>query len=427
MEISVDHQISRLRMNFESVSDGRARNCRYALPDTLMAGFAMFHQKDPSLLAFREQFASRSENMGRIYALQSIPEDSALRECLDKLSPDDLMPCFKTLLEESRRSGILDRHRVFGGRLALSFDGTGYFSSQHIKCPHCLVKEHKNGKTTYHHQLLGAVLVHPHQATVQPLGAEPIVNGDGATKNDCERNALKRLLPKIRQMLEQEAVVAILDALYADGPNIRALRAAAMDYIIGIKEGYVLVQVEALRQKAQLQQLVISNAKLKTTIRWASQLTLNGSNQDILVNYFECEEIDVKTQTLVYKNAWITNLPVDGDNCQVMTSVARSRWKIENETFNTLKNQGYNLEHNYGHGKQFLSSVLAMLMLMAFTVDQMAQAADVAFKKAMAKFKTRQAFWKRVGAVFDLLPSMSMNAIYRFIAGDLIIRFDQLE
>ena len=427
MELSVDDLIKQLGTCFESVADGRAANCRYPLSDNLKTGFAIFHQKDPSLLAFREQFPARSENMERIYGLSSIPEDSALRECLDKVTPDDLIPCFKILLEESRRSGVLDTRRVLGGRLALSFDGTGYFSSHHINCPHCLVKEYKNGKTIYHHQMLGAVLVHPHQATVQVVGAEPIVKGDGSTKNDCERNALKRLLPKVRQVLEKEDIVAILDALYADGPTIRALQAVNMDYIIGIKDGYVLVQIEALRGQGQLQQLVTSNAKVKTTIRWANQLILNGTHQDIVVNYFECEEIDIKTQTIIYKNAWITNLPVDQHNCQEMVKVARSRWKIENETFNTLKNQGYNFEHNYGHGKQFLSSVFAMLMLLAFSVDQLAQAADLAFIKAMATFKTRQAFWKRLGAVFDLLPSMSMNAIYRFIAGDLIIRFDQLE
>ena len=38
----------------------------------------------------------------------------------------------------------------------------------------------------------------------------------------------------------------------------------------------------------------------------------------------------------------------------------RARWKIENETFNTLKNQGYHFEHNYGHGEQHLSVVFVM-------------------------------------------------------------------
>ena len=41
---------------------------------------------------------------------------------------------------------------------------------------------------------LGAVVVHPEQREVFPLAPEPIVKGDGATKNDCERNAAKRLL-----------------------------------------------------------------------------------------------------------------------------------------------------------------------------------------------------------------------------------------
>ena len=39
----------------------------------------------------------------------------------------------------------------------------------------------------------------------------------------------------------------------------------------------------------------------------------------------------------------------------------RARWKIENETFNVLKTNGYNLEHNFGHGSQTLASILVVL------------------------------------------------------------------
>jgi hypothetical protein len=427
MDLLVDDLISRLRTEFSLVKDGRASNCRYNLIDNLMSGFAIFHQKDPSLLAFREQFKSRSENMKRIYSLDSIPEDTGLRECLDKVDPQDLHSSFKALLDECRNSGLLRSKQVLGNKLLISFDGTGYFSSNHVQCPHCLVKSHKNGKTTYHHQMLGAVLVHPDQNTVLPVTAEPIVKTDGSTKNDCEINALKRLLPIVRKVLEKDELIAILDGLYANGPTIQALNEVMMDYLICIKEGFVLIQADKLRKQDQLEQLVISDGKVKTTIRWANGLILNGAHLDMSVNYVECEQVDIKTQALVYKSAWITNLTVDQQNAKELVKAARSRWKIENETFNTLKNQGYHLEHNYGHGKKFLSSVFAMLMLLAFAVDQIAQAADKAFQKAMAKFKTRQGFWKRVSAVFDLLPSMSMNAIYRFIAGEIPLQFQQLE
>ena len=48
----------------------------------------------------------------------------------------------------------------------------------------------------------------------------------------------------------------------------------------------------------------------------------------------------------------------------------RSRWKVENETFNTLKNQGYNFEYNYVHGNNNLSTILSILMLLAFMIYQ---------------------------------------------------------
>jgi hypothetical protein len=49
-----------------------------------------------------------------------------------------------------------------------------------------------------------------------------------------------------------------------------------------------------------------------------------------------------------------------------VVAAGRSRWKIENENNNTLKTKGYHFEHNYGHGQQFLSSLLATLILLAY-------------------------------------------------------------
>lgn len=426
--MDVDSMIQKLRNRFDLVKDHRASNCKYRLSDVLMAGFAIFHQKDPSLLAFREQFPARSENMKRVYGLEKIPEDTGFRECLDQVSPDLLQGGFSELFSMADQSGILAQKRVLGGRLALSFDGTGHFSSNEISCPHCLVKHHRDGKVSYHHQALAAVVTCPGSTTVLPIFAEPIVNADGHNKNDCERNAFKRLLPKVRTMLpEKEAIVAVADALYADGPTVRALGSWDMDFIIVIKEGYVLVQAQAMAAKKQLQETSWTDAKTSTTARWATGLTLNGANQDLLVNYLEIKETDLKTGKITYENKWITNLDLNKDTVREVASVGRSRWQIENETFNTLKNQGYHLEHSYGHGKKFLSSVFALLMLLAFAVDQLAQAVDSTFKKAMAKFKTRKGFWKRVSAVFDIVPTKSMNAIYRFIAGEIQINLPQIE
>ena len=94
---------------------------------------------------------------------------------------------------------------------------------------------------------------------------------------------------------------------------------------------------------------------------------------------------------------------------------ARARWKIENETFNTLKNQGYHLEHNYGHGKLNLATNFAILTFIAFLVNQITQYLDTNFQKAKKACKTFKSLWEKVRMVFYLIPVKSMDAIYRFI------------
>ena len=95
--------------------------------------------------------------------------------------------------------------------------------------------------------------------------------------------------------------------------------------------------------------------------------------------------------------------------------IQRARWKIENETFNTLKNQGYHLEHNYGHGKKYLATNFAILTFLTFLTDQMAQHLDTDSQATKTVCKTFKSLWEKIGSVFYLIPAMSINAIYRFI------------
>jgi hypothetical protein len=120
------------------------------------------------------------------------------------------------------KNGLLENRRYLDGHLLVSVDGTGTYSSNKIGCSHCLTKNRKNGTTEYHHQLLAASVVTPKLKTVFPVYGEAITRQDGATKNDCERNACKRLLPQLRSILGDEKIIILLDALYADGPTIRA-------------------------------------------------------------------------------------------------------------------------------------------------------------------------------------------------------------
>ena len=376
----------------------------------------MFHLKDASLSSFKEQFSVRAENLERVYGVVALPGDTALREGVDKVAPSDLQACFKPLVNYLQEEEVLSERRVLGGFTAITIDGTGYYCSGSKSCPQCLIKKHRNGNVTYYHQLLGAVAVHPEQRTVFPVACEAIVKQDGSTKNDCELNASKRIIPQIREVLGDEKIISIFDALYINGPHIKALIEQQMSYIIGSKgQTYVDVQVERLRENNQLQSLTWLSEGKHSQVNFTNGLVLNGQHQDISTNYFEYIETDQKTGEQSFYSTWITDVEIHADNVKELVKVARSRWKIENETFNTLKNQGYHLEHNYGHGHKFLATNFAILTFLAFLVDQIAQHLDQDFKAAKAVCKTFKALWEKIRSVFYLIPTMSMNAIYRFI------------
>jgi hypothetical protein len=418
-----DLLVSKIHETVDQMADHRKTDKGYALTDMVMSGFAMFSLKDPSLLAFKSSYEARQENLEQVFKIKAVPSDNGLRKILDPVNPTRLLPCFEALYKEPKVEVVVKERlcfTAFGGFVAIAADGTEHFCSNHTNCPHCMVRKLKDGGVQYYHQMVGACIVKPNEKTVLPVFAEPITRQDGATKNDCEYNAFKRLLPNIGQVLPGHKKLILLDGLFADGPAIRAIRDGQMDFITVIKEGYVLVQAARLEETGQLESFTwTKNQHFRGTAKWAHGLVLNGANQDISVNYLQYQEVDTRNGKTVYASKWITSLEISQDMAPEFVSVARSRWKIENETFNVLKNHGYNLEHNYGHGKSFLSSVLAILMFLAFLVDQLTEATDSLFQKALKAAKTMRDMRQKVRVLFDIIPCMSMNVIYGIIARDL--------
>ena len=434
----LDKLIRIVKKSFVEIGDVRYQNTQYPISDYLQSCFAMFSLKDPSMHQYRLNYGERRSNLERVYGIKKLPTESTLRAAIDKLAPHDLQKTFKPLLQVVEKEGIMKEYRVLGKYQSIAFDGTEHYCSCDSACEHCLTKVHKNKKgeitqTSYHHQALSGVLVHYGHKEVFPIACEAIVRQDGDTKNDCELNAGKRLLPIIRQMLPEAEggnkgykLLGIFDGLYPNGPFIKALQAINMRFIIGIKEGYVLVQIENLKKEGELSAHQWVNDKGNTCIaKWSNDLILNGSNQDITVNYFEYEELNKKGQRLFF-GTWITDISIIKQNIEELVKIGRSRWKIENETFNTLKNQGYYLEHSYGHGQKFLSTNFMLLTFLAFLTDQIVQKLDTDFNWAWKTCVTKKKLWEKIRQVFDLLPCMSMNVIFRFINKEITIDFPLL-
>ena len=417
--LSADALFGNIRRSFHDIPDPRTGKPDVSLPDALMSGLAVFVFKDPSLLAFDQRRQKDEENLRMIFHMEHVPCDTRLREILDPVAPEQLRPAFRNVFTQLARSKALEDLRFLDGYYLLAIDGTEYFSSAQIHCSQCCEKHHRNGEVTYHHQLLGAALVCPGHKEVIPLMPEPILKQDGEKKNDCERNALKRFLPKFRQDHPHLRVIATLDALYANAPVIRDLRDALIPWIIRVKpEGntFLFKQVRQLAEQGLTEEFEeIGPDGMYRRYRLAWNVPLNESNPDVRVDF-----LDVWTQSSQdpEQSSSFVLEPLLGlcrERAELLMQGGRARWKIENETFNTLKNQGYHFDHNYGHGCQHLSVVLAMLMMLAFLVDQTQQLCCPLFAAAWEKCISKRALWERLREILHQFKVCSMQEIYEAV------------
>ena len=411
--ISISHLIKTVRSSFEQVPDHRAPNAKISMVDALMSAFAMFSLKDSALVEFDER-RKKDKNLRAIYNLKNIPSDTQMRTILDPVYPDYIKPIFKVIFNLLQQNHVLDKFVFMCAYYLVSVDGTGYFSSKKIHCSSCLERKNsKTGEITYHHQMLGAAIVHPDLKEVIPLAPEPIIKQDGETKNDCERNAAKRFFAQLRQDHPYLPIIIIEDGLSSNAPNIKELKKHDLRYILGAKEGdhaFLFDYVETAHQAGQTTDYELTKKKVIHRFRFINQVPLNASNKDVLVNFVEYWEID-GDKTLHF--CWVTDFMVSKWNVFEIMRGGRARWKIENETFNTLKNQGYNFEHNYGHGQQNLSVNFALLMMLAFLVDQAQQLASPLFQAVLKKEGSRKRLWDHMRALFFVLEFSSMEDIFR--------------
>jgi hypothetical protein len=418
--LSADALHALLRAGFRRIPDHRKEGSAIALVDALMSAFAMFSLKDPSLLAFDQR--RHDQNLHHLYGIGQVPSDTQMREILDPLDPEQLRPVFADVFRELQRGKALEGLVFLEGCYLLLLDGTGYFSSPTIHCDACLQKVNKQtGEVRYQHQLLGVALAHPDHREVIPLAPEPIVQQDGSTKNDCERNAAKRLLRKIRQEHPRLPLIVVEDGLASNGPHVRELIDLRMHFILGVKPGdhaLLFQEVVAAIDEDRVTTVSWQDGDVLCEIDFVNDVPLNESNQDLRVNFLQYAEYGPEGEQRKYFT-WITDLRIQRSNARLLVRGGRARWKIENETFNTLKNQGYHYEHNYGHGKQHLSVVFAMLMMLAFLVDQVQQLCCPLFQAVWKKLGSKRALWDNLRSHFRHFTFQSMKHLYEVMLYDL--------
>lgn len=374
-KLSADSLISEVSDFAHGLEDPRARNKRISLHDHLMSALSVFVFKQPNLLSYEGMIneGNARQNIELIFNVDNIPSDSSMREMLDEVDPSILQPLFPHLFEHARAHGALEGLRCFDEGYLLAIDGTGYYASNTVHCDRCLVKQHSNGTTSYSHSMVVGSLLKPGVPTVFPIGCEEICRQDGSSKNDCERNAAARFLARVRQDHPRTKFTVIEDGLSSNAPHIELLKELDFHFILVAKPGdhgflFKNFEEKIAKDEVEIHGWVDSNGINHHSI-FCSDLPLNASNQDVLVNFLSYWTTD-KSGKELYTCTWVTDLDLTTDSVTQIATAGRARWKIENETFNTLKNNGYNFGHNFGHGNKNLAGVFAILMLIAFTIDQ---------------------------------------------------------
>ena len=423
--LSFDPLIRQIHLRAEQLPDSREEaDCSYSVADAVMSGIAMLSLKDSSLLAFQER---RSDvNMKNIFCIAQVPSDTQMREILDPLKPDSLRPMFNDVLRELQRGKALDTYHFLDGYCLLSMDGSGYFSSKKVHCEQCLQRTNsKTGEIIYHHQMLAAAVVHPDLKQVIPLAPEAIIKQDGDNKNDCERNASKRLLQKIRDEHPHWKIIIVEDGLASNAPHIRLLKRLNMRFLLGAKPDdheYLFEAVSQAETEGRVTTLRWTDdtqkEEVQCEIRFVNQLPLNQSNAGLLVNFLQYTE-STADGSIRKRFSWVTDLTITCDNAQHLVRGGRARWKIENETFNTLKNQGYQFGHNFGHGTRNLSTIFAMLMMLAFLVDQTQELCCPLFQAVRQKRMTRRSLWDHQRSHFRHFEFTSMQQLHEIMLNDL--------
>jgi hypothetical protein len=423
--LSFDPLIRQIRLRAKLFPDTRNEaDCSYSMADAVMSAMAMFALKDPSLLFFQQR--RNDENMKSLFRILNVPSDTQMRAILDPLEPDLLRPLFNDVFRQLQRGKALEPYVFHEGCYLVSMDGTGYFSSKKIHCDCCLQKKNsKTGEITYYHQMLGAAVVHPDHKQVIPLAPEPIMKQDGDNKNDCERNAGKRLLQKIRDEHPNLKLVVVEDGLASNAPHIRHLKDLEMHFILGAKPDdheHLFEELSKAEEEGRVTTLrwadEAKKKEVQCEIRFAHDLPLNKSNADLLVNFLQYTEY-ASDGSVRKRFSWVTDLTITRENARHLVRGGRARWKIENETFNTLKNQDYHFEHNFGHGEQNLSTIFAMLMMLAFLVDQTQELCCPLFQAVRRKLVSRRSLWDHQRSHFRHCRFESMQHLHEAILYDL--------
>ena len=420
---TLEDLISALRATCAGLPDKRrGKNSHYVMADIGMAAFSVFFMQSPSFLAHQRHLADGHghgrSNCETLFGMLQIPSDNHVRDMLDPVEPEHFHPLFPHAAEVLEAGGGLTAFRRLGHHVLIAFDGTEYYRSAKLHCPNCSSRKRSGGTTEYFHTLVAATLVAPGHSRVVPLEPEFVVPQDGHDKQDCESMAARRWLAAHGPSYARLDPVYLGDDLYSRQPICQAVRAAGGHFLFVCKPSShptIAEYLTGIELPELTHRVKHGRQRFTHTYRWICDVPLRDGADAMTVNWLMIE-IRNAADEVTYRNSFITDLDVGRDNVAELAAGGRARWKIENESFNVLKTKGYNLEHNFGHGKQHLATVLAILNLLAFACHTVCELGDKAWRAARRELVTRQGFFQNLRTITTYLVFPSWDHLLETMA-----------
>ena len=424
LALTLDDITRQIRGTFNTFTDLRkGKNKTYTMTDAGLSAFSVFFMQSPSFLEYQRTLeqAHGENNATTLFGVHEIPSDNQIRTLLDPTPPSMIKPVYASLFNALRESGVVDAHRSLNGSLLLAFDGTEYFSSKCIHCGQCSTRQHANGTATYFHTAVTPVLVKPCCDKVIPLAPEFVTPQDGNEKQDCELNATKRWLAEHGKAYGRLNTTVLGDDLYCHEPYCLVLRSYGLRFVLVCKPDShpaTYEWLEYLERTGTVRTVVrtrrVGKRTETDTYRYAAAVPLRDAEGAMEVNWCELATTAADGKVL-YRNAFATDLALDGGNVAEVVEAGRSRWKVENENNNTLKTKGYHFEHNYGHGKRHLSSLLASLIILAFLTHTVLDWADGKFQLLRQKLPSRKRQFNDIRTLTSYLCFETWEALMDFM------------
>jgi len=282
-----------------------------------------------------------------------------LNDYLEQLDPQHLASVPPRMVGRLERMRALEDARLQGLYL-IAVDATGLWSWTERHCNACL-HQTQNGVSTYYHLALEAKLITP-QGLAFSVCTEFIENVDpDATKQDCERAAITRLLAKLKALFPRLPLCLLFDAAYANQTVLRLCRQNDWFWIISFKSGSLPI---AFREFHTLKELVPDQV-LETRVNdryqrlsWVHDL----EHEEFRFAAFDCLTYNDDREAVYF--AWITNLPVRRDTVVALANHGgRKRWTIENQGFRNQKHQEYRLSHPYSDNPTALKNYYFLIQI----------------------------------------------------------------